>query len=86
MPQTDLKEARKRAARLGVTIKPSSRKHKKLDVFDQNERYLVSIGDLRYSDYLQHGDEERRRRYKMRHEKKRHKKGTAGYFADKILW
>ena len=86
MPQTDLKEAQKRAARLGVTIKPSNRKHKKLDVFDRNDRYLVWIGDLRYSDYLQHGDEERRRRYKMRHEKNRHKKGTAGYFADKILW
>ena len=85
MPQTNLKEARKRAIRLGVTIKPSIRKHKKLDVF-KNERLLVSIGDVRYSDFLQHGDEERRRRYKMRHEKNRHKKGTAGYYADKILW
>jgi len=85
MPQTDLKEARKRADRLGVNVKPSTRKHKKLDVF-KDDRYLVSIGDIRYSDFLQHGDEERRTRYKMRHQKNRHKKGSAGYYADKILW
>ena len=86
MSQTNLKEARKRAARLGVVIKPSTRKHKKLDVFDRHERHLAPIGDIRYSDFLQHGDEERRKRYKKRHEKNRHKKGTAGYYADKILW
>jgi hypothetical protein len=85
MPQTNLQKARSRAKRLGVMVKPSNRKHKKLDVF-KDGRYLVSIGDVRYSDFLQHGDEERRKRYKIRHEKNRHKKGSAGYFADKILW
>jgi hypothetical protein len=85
MPQTNLQKARSRAKRLGVVIEPSNRKHKKLDVF-KDGRYLVSIGDVRYSDFLQHGDEERRKRYKIRHEKNRHKKGSAGYFADKILW
>lgn len=30
--------------------------------------------------------DERRRLYKIRHEKDRHRKGTAGYYADKILW
>jgi hypothetical protein len=29
---------------------------------------------------------ERRRLYKIRHEADRHKKGTAGYYADQILW
>jgi hypothetical protein len=47
---------------------------------------VASIGDIRYSDYLQHDDEERRRRYKARHEPHRHKKGTPGYYADQILW
>ena len=85
MPQTNLTKARARARELGVSVKPSTRKHKKLDVFKDGQ-YQVSIGDIRYSDYLQHGDEERRKRYKTRHEKDRHVKGSAGYYADKILW
>ena len=85
MPQTNLTKARERAKKLGVTVKESTRKHKKLDVFRDGE-YVTSIGDIRYSDYLQHGDEERRKLYKARHEKDRHKKGSAGYYADKILW
>ena len=85
MPQTDLQKARERAKTLGVTVKVSTRKNKKLDVFKDGE-YKVSIGDIRYSDYLQHGDEKRRKRYKTRHEKDRHIKGSAGYYADKILW
>ena len=85
MPQTDLVKARARAKKLGVTIKPSTRKHKKLDVYKHGEK-ISSIGDTRYSDFLQHGDEERRRLYKKRHEKNRHKKGSPGYYADKILW
>ena len=31
--------------------------------------YITSIGDIRYSDYLQHQDPERRKQYKQRHEK-----------------
>ncbi len=85
MPQTNLTKARVRARELGVTVKPSTRKHKKLDVY-KNGDYVVSIGDVRYSDFLQHGDEDRRKRYKSRHENDRHVKGSAGYYADKILW
>ena len=85
MPQTNLTKARARAKTLGVEIKPSTRKNKKLDVFKQGEK-VASIGDKRYSDYLQHGDEDRRKRYKARHEPHRHKKGSASYYADKILW
>eukprot|EP00966_Prymnesium_polylepis_P077560 1796877-Prymnesium_polylepis.2 len=86
MPQINLTKAKARAKALGVEVKPSTRKHKKLDVFDVTGKKLASIGDIRYSDYLQHGDEERRRRYKLRHESYRHKKTTASYYADKILW
>jgi len=85
MPQTDLVKARARAKRLGVMVKPSTRKHKKLDVYKHGEK-IASIGDKKYSDFLQHGDEGRRRLYKKRHEKDRHNKGSPGYYADKILW
>ena len=85
MPQTNLVEARKRAKQLGVTVKPSARKHKKLDVFKEG-KYVASIGDIRYSDFLQHGDESRRKQYKKRHESNRHKDGSAGFYADRILW
>ena len=85
MPQTDLRKARAKAKQIGVTVKPSTRKHKKLDVY-RNGQYQVSIGDLRYSDFNLHGDEDRRRRYKQRHEKHRHVKGTPSYYADRILW
>ena len=69
MPQTDLRKARARAAKLGVSVRPSTVKNKKLAVYKDGHK-LVDIGDRRYSDFLQHGDEERRRRYKTRHESK----------------
>jgi len=86
MPQTNIKKANERAKKLGVIVKASKAKNKKLDVFDSSGKNIFSIGDIRYSDYLQHGDEDRRKLYKVRHEKHRHKKGTASYYADKILW
>jgi len=85
MPQTNISKAKERAKTLGVTVKASTRKNKKLDVFKDGEK-IASIGDIRYSDYLQHGDEQRRKRYKQRHEKDRHVPGTAGFYADRILW
>ena len=86
MPQTNIPKARVKAAKLGVTVKPSVVKHKKLDVYNKDGKKIASIGDKRYSDFLQHGDEERRKRYKARHEPHRHKKNTPSYYADKILW
>ena len=85
MPQTNLVKARTRAKELGVTVKPSTSKYKKLDVLKDGIK-VASIGDLRYSDYLQHGDAERRKRYKIRHQKNRIVKDSAGYYADRILW
>ena len=85
MPQTNLKKARERAKKIGVTVEPSKVKHKKLAVYKDGKK-VADIGDIRYSDYLQHGDEERRQRYKKRHESDRHRRGTAGFYADQILW
>jgi len=81
-----------RAKRLGVQIKPSTRKNKKIDVF-KNDKRIASVGALGYGDYptfmqtegLQSA-KEHRRRYKIRHAKDRKVKGTAGYYADQILW
>jgi hypothetical protein len=82
-----------RAKKLGVTIKPSTVKGKKIDVFNKKGEKLASIGALGYGDYptfvktkgLDYADS-RRHMYKIRHEKDRHKRGSAGYFADKLLW
>lgn len=83
----------RRARVLGVTIKPSTVQGKKIDVFNKKGEKLASIGAIGYGDYptfwARKGKEfadEKRRLYKMRHEKDRKVRGTAGYYADKILW
>ncbi|KAL1514931.1 hypothetical protein AB1Y20_004010 [Prymnesium parvum] len=81
----NLEKARANARKLGVTVRPSTVKGKKLDVF-KGDRKVASIGAKGYEDYTTHNDDERKRRYKQRHEKYRHNKGTPSYYADKILW
>ena len=85
MPQTNLSKARGKAKKLGVSVRVSESPGKKLDVYKNGIR-VASIGDLSYEDYNTHRDEERRRLYKIRHEKTRHKKGSPSYYADQILW
>jgi hypothetical protein len=84
--------SKQQAKKLGVQIKPSTRKDKKIDVFKNREK-VASIGAKGYKDFPTFKKEKglafaetRRRLYKERHEKDRHKKGTAGFYADKILW
>lgn len=83
----------RRATALGVKIKPSTVKGKKIDVFNKKGEKLASIGALGYGDYptfwATKGKafaDEKRRLYKMRHEKDRKVRGSAGYYADQILW
>ena len=85
MPQTDLEKARRKAKAIGVTIKPSTRKYKKLDVYKDGQK-VASIGDKRYEDFNTHNDPKRRANYKARHEPYRHRRDTPSYYADKILW
>jgi predicted transcriptional regulator len=80
------------AKRLGVTIQSSSNPSKKLDVL-KNGVKVATIGAKGYNDYdlwiKKKGVEyanERRRLYKIRHQNNRNKKGTNGFYADKILW
>lgn len=79
----------KKAKELGVTIKPSTKKNKKIDVF-KNNQLLTSIGASGMNDYPTYLKnegktfaEERRKLYKIRHSKN---KGVAGKFASEILW
>ena len=89
--------SKKQAIKLGVTIKPSTNKLKKIDVF-KNDKKVASIGARGMNDYPTYLSKEkkgyyekgyadkRRKLYKERHEKDRHIVGSAGYYADKILW
>lgn len=85
MPQTNLTKAKSNAKKLGVEVKVSTVKNKKLDVYKNGDK-VASIGDVRYGDFLQTGDKQKQKNYKSRHQKNRTKVGTAGYYADKILW
>jgi hypothetical protein len=83
---------KKQADKLGVTVKPSTNKKKKIDVFKGGEK-VASVGAIGYADFPthieNHGSEfanQRRRLYKIRHQSDRLKKGTPGYFADRLLW
>ena len=81
----------KQAKRLNVTIRPSTVRGKKIDVF-KNGRKIASIGAIGYGDYptfyKRNPEYAKRRRvaYKKRHEKDRHRVGSPGYYADQILW
>ena len=87
----------RKAKELGVVIKPSTNLLKKIDVF-KNGKKVASIGARGMNDYPTYLEKEkkgyyekgyaykRRKLYKERHEKDRHKVGSNGYYADKILW
>jgi len=80
------------AQKLGVAIKPSKNPAKKIDVFKNNKK-VASVGAVDYNDYPTWIEKEgksyaneRRRLYKQRHQKDRQRKGSAGWYADKLLW
>jgi hypothetical protein len=89
---TITKYTRRQAAKLGVIVKPSSNKTKKLDVYKNNKK-IASIGAYGMNDYptfmktrgIKYA-KTRRRLYKMRHEKDRHLKWSRGWLSDKLLW
>ena len=92
MSYTITKYTKQKAKELGVTVKPSTNKNKKIDVYKDGEK-IASCGAIGYYDFptymLEYGKEyanEKRRLYKMRHEKDRHVVGSNGWFADQLLW
>jgi len=82
-----------KAKQLNVIVKPSTRKGKKLDVYNKKGEYLASVGAEGYLDYATYKKyfgkeiaEQKRKLYKKRHNKDRKVKYTPGYFADQLLW
>jgi hypothetical protein len=80
------------AKKLDVVILPSSNPRKKIDVYKESKK-VASIGAYGYPDFAYHMKtegkayaDERRRLYKARHNNTRTKKGSASWWADKLLW
>jgi len=83
---------RANAKRLGVKIKPSTVKGKKVDVF-KNDKKIASIGALSMMDFdrwkAKEGIEKanaRRKAFRARFQKQRTKVGSGAYYASEILW
>lgn len=83
----------KQSRKLKVTVKPSTNKTKKIDVYNRKGHKVASVGAygmMDYPTYIKHEGKKyaqtRRRLYKIRHNKDRKEKGTAGWYADKLLW
>ena len=84
------------AKKLNVTIKPSTNKKKKVDVFDKDNKKVGSIGAMGYKDYSIYlkelGKEKadiKKNAYLKRHSKEPKEKDgkkTNSFYADKILW
>jgi len=97
MPYRITDYTKNRAKFIGVTVRPSKVKGKKIDVY-LNGVKVASVGALGYPDYptwmkleaqgkVPKGTADaRRRNYKSRHQGNRLKKGSAGYYADQLLW
>lgn len=92
MPYTITKYTYDRAKKLGLTVRPSTNKTKKIDIFKKDKK-IASVGAAGMNDYPTYmklkGNtfaKTRRRLYRMRHEKDRHQKWSRGWLADKLLW
>ena len=81
-----------KANQLGVTVKSSDNKKKKIDVFKNNKK-VASVGAVGYRDYptyindkgLEYANE-RRRLYRIRHKNDKNILGSNGYYANTLLW
>jgi hypothetical protein len=82
----------KQAKKLGVIVKPSMNKTKKIDVYKNGEK-IGMVGAYGMNDFPTYINKygikyakTRRRLYKIRHNKDRKIKWTNGWLADKLLW
>jgi hypothetical protein len=82
----------KKAQKFSVTVKPSTNKTKKIDVYKHGKK-VASVGARGMNDYPTYIQKKgltyaktRRRLYRIRHNKDRHIKGSRGWYADKLLW
>ena len=87
-----------KAKKLLVTIKPSTRKNKKIDVFNKKGEKVASIGGVYpdgrfygdYATYLKNDGYEvakkKKNAYQARHSGEQTKIGSNGFYAWYILW
>ena len=82
----------RQAKKYGLTVKPSTNKTKKIDIFKHSKK-IASVGANGMNDYptymINNGKkyaQSRRRLYKIRHNKDRKKRWSNGWLADKLLW
>jgi hypothetical protein len=77
----------RQASRMGLTVKPSHDKNKKIDVF-KNSIKIAAVGDVRYKDYTKYLKEDKalaEERRKLYHD--RHKGNTLRErLARSLLW
>ena len=92
MPYNITKYTYRQSRKFGVTVKPSTNKTKKIDVYRRNKK-IGSVGAYGMNDFPTfmklRGEKfakTRRRLYRMRHERDRHTKWSRGWLADKLLW
>ena len=92
MPYIIQPYSKEQARKLNVTIKPSTNKMKKIDVY-KGDKKIASIGAINYNDYptylKKNGRvyaDNRRKLYKIRHQNDINKINSPGYFANKLLW
>lgn len=72
---------------MNLYIIKSKRKNKKYDLLDSNQKYILSFGDNRYSDFTLHHDEKRKTNYLLRHAKTiTNKILTASFMSANVLW
>lgn len=83
---------RSRAKKIGVQVKPSTNKTKKIDVY-RHDKKIASVGAAGMNDYPTYMKKRgnvfaktRRRLYKIRHNKDRKERWTNGWLADQLLW
>jgi len=82
---------KRKAKRLGVEVRLSTRKGKKIDVYKHGKK-VASIGALGYDDFTTYSKKnkslakERQRLYHIRHKKDSSRKGSPGYYALELLW
>ena len=82
----------KKAKKMGLKVKLSTNKTKKIDVFKKCKK-IASVGARGMSDFPTYINaagltyaKTRRRLYRIRHNKDRHIKWSRGWLADKLLW
>ena len=82
-----------KAKQLGVRVRPSTLKHKKIDVFNSVGKKISSVGYRGMMDYPSYIESKgrsyaskRRKLYYIRHSNDGLTKGSNGWYAKKLLW